>query len=205
MHLRRTIEVADPGETIDNRIILHDVPWKEFERLLAVRGDRGSPRMSYLEGELELMSPSRFHEGCKSLIGRLLEAYAEELDIELDAFGGWTLKKRRRARGVEPDECYLVRGHDAPVPHLAIEVVWTSGGLDKLDVYRGLGVRELWIWENDELQIHGLRKDGYVPIEKSAVLPEIDVKLLASFVRPGSQSCQVKALRRAVRARLKRR
>jgi hypothetical protein len=29
------------------------------------------------------------------------------------------------------------------VPDIAIEVVWTSGGIDKLEVYRGLDVPEV--------------------------------------------------------------
>lgn len=35
-------------------------------------------RVTYLEGQLEIMSPSRSHEMLKKLIARLLEAYAEE-------------------------------------------------------------------------------------------------------------------------------
>ncbi len=70
-----------PGQivdTADQRVVMHRVPWSHFEVMLALRGDASSPRMGYLEGELELMSPSRGHQNVKSLIGRLIEAYAEE-------------------------------------------------------------------------------------------------------------------------------
>ena len=54
-------------------------------------------------------------------------------------------------RGVEPDECYVFG--DAPDPErpdLAIEVVWTRGGIDKREIYRALGVRELWFWRRGQ-------------------------------------------------------
>ena len=34
-----------------------------------MRGDHSAPRFAYLEGEVEIMSPSQTHEGIKSMIG----------------------------------------------------------------------------------------------------------------------------------------
>ena len=45
-------------------------------------------------------------------------------------------------RGVEPDECYCL-GTLAEIPDIAIEIALTSGGIDKLEVYRGLQVPEV--------------------------------------------------------------
>jgi hypothetical protein len=106
--------------------------------------------IAYLEGELELMTPSIHHERMKSHLARLLAAYAEERGIELQAYGSWTVRSEPRARGVEADECYVigVPASEPARPDIAIEVVWTSGGVDKLEVYRGLGVPEVWVWQN---------------------------------------------------------
>jgi Uma2 family endonuclease len=143
-------------------VVLHDVSWREFERILAARGEAAGPRLTYLEGELELRSPSIQHEGIKSLIGRLIEAYADDLGLELNAYGSWTLKKASRARGIEPDECYVVGNRTNPrAPDLAIEVAWTSWSIDKLDVYRGLGVREVWVWEDGRIRVNVLRGGRY--------------------------------------------
>jgi Uma2 family endonuclease len=60
----------------DQRVILGDIDWWQFEAFLAIRGDRAGVRVTYLEGELEIMSPSRTHEMLKTMIARLLEAYA---------------------------------------------------------------------------------------------------------------------------------
>src|SRR4051794_11112137 len=96
---------AEPLDT-DQHVILRGMTWKDFEVLLAIRGDRAGVRMYYLEGEIELMSPTRSHEAIKKMIGRLLEAYADEEGLELNGFGSWTLRNAPRERGAEPDECY---------------------------------------------------------------------------------------------------
>lgn len=189
--------VPIPSE-VDQRVILSGVSWWQFEAMLAIRGDRPVPRMTYLEGELELMSPSRNHETLKKLFARLLEAYADVTGVALEGYGSMTMRNAPRERGVEPDECYAVGGTKEH-PDLAIEVIWTSGGLDKLEVYRGLGVREVWLWREEVLSIHVLRGHGYVASERSEVLPEIDLALLASFLKAESQTQAVRQYRAALR------
>ena len=179
---------------------LSGISWPQYEAMLAIRGDRPGPRMTYLNGELELMSPSRNHEALKKLFARLLEAYADVADIQLEGYGSMTLRNAPRGRGAEPDECYAVGGAKEH-PDLAIEVVWTSGGLDELEVYRGLGVREVWLWRDQVLSIHVLRCDGYVASERSEVLPEIDLGLLASFLKADTQTQAVRGYRAALRGR----
>src|SRR5437016_2447314 len=103
----------------DHRVTLHDVSWEQYEALLEMRGDRAGVRMAYLRGELELMSPSRSHEGIKKTLARLLEAYADERGLDLNGFGSMTLKSRPKERGVEPDECYELGGGPKEFPDLA--------------------------------------------------------------------------------------
>ena len=184
-----------PAGEPDQRVFLHDVSWSEFETLLAIRGDRAGVRMTYLNGELELMSPSLDHESIKKTIARLLEAYAEERGLELNGYGSWTIRHAPRARGLEPDECYVL-GTDRPErPDLAIEVIWTSGGIDKLEVYRGLSVREVWLWREGRIEPHGLRDDGYERLARSELFPELDLDHLAEFLELPSQTQAVRAFR----------
>ena len=79
-----------------------------------------------------------YNSGYYMTIARLLEAYAEEKDLPFNGFGSWTLKNPLRARALEPDECYSLSLGEPSRPDLAIEVIWTSGGIDKLEVYRKL-------------------------------------------------------------------
>lgn len=184
----------------DGIVVLHGVSWAQYETILGIRGDRSVPRVCYLAGELELMSPSRNHERIKAMFGRLLWVWAEERGVALNAYGSWTLKSEPDARGAEPDDCYVVGDRDAEVPDLAIEVVWTSGGLDKLAVYAPLGVREVWTWSEGRLAVHVLRAGRYVAATRSEVLPGIDLALLLRFVDRTDQTAAARAYRDALRA-----
>jgi Uma2 family endonuclease len=84
---------------VDPHVILRHASWEEYEAILAMRGESAVPRITYLEGVLELMSPSRNHEQDKTLVARLVEAYAEELGIDLVGMGSWTLKRKEVQRG----------------------------------------------------------------------------------------------------------
>lgn len=131
MHPRAELQ-EDDRPTEDHAVRLSGVTWADYERLLEIRGEAAVPRLTFLEGQLEIMSPSRDHERLKSMIGRLVEVYCLQHSLRFTCYGSWTLKDPRAERGAEPDECYVLGEDDAERPHLAIEVVWTSGGLDKL-------------------------------------------------------------------------
>lgn len=163
----------------DRHFLLGNVSWEAYEQMREGLGN--GLRLTYLEGVLELMRPSLAHEDLKKLIARLLEAWAEEHDVELNGYGNVTLKNRPKERALEPDECYCV-GRIQETPDIAIEVVVTSGYLDKLDVYRGLGVREVWAFKDGAITVLELRDGDYVMREGSGVLPGLDLVGLAGFV-----------------------
>ncbi len=186
--------------TADQRIVTYGVPWSHYEAQLALRGEGSVPRMAYLEGALELMSPSKEHERAKSYIGRLVEAYALHRGIDLSPYGAWTLKSAPKQSGVEPDECYIVGSDQSKqLPDLAIEVVWTSGGLDKLEIYRRLGIGEVWFWKDGRIEIHVLRQERYEPVDRSPLFPDLDVGLLCSFLDRPTALQAVRAFREALR------
>ena len=184
----------------DQRVFLRGVSWEGYESVLALRGESSAVRISYLEGTLELMSPSQDHELLKKMIARLVEIYADELGIPLEGYGSWTLKNPALERGAEPDECYSI-GVAIGLPDLAIEVIWTHGGLDKLEIYRQLGVREVWVWKADEIQSFALRGDRYERIPASELLPQIDLGLIQSLLNAPSQTVAIRELRAALRSR----
>lgn len=155
--------------------------------------------MSYLDGILELLRPSKDHERIKSYLGCLLEAYALERNVDLSPYGAWTLKNAPAAAGLEPDECYIVGpDQDKRVPDLAIEVVWTSGGIDKLEIYRRLGVAEVWTWKGERLEVHVLTGDRYERSETSRLFPDLDLALLVSLLDRPTALQAVRALRQAI-------
>jgi Uma2 family endonuclease len=185
----------------DQRVIMYGVAWSGFEAQLALRGDASGPRIAYLDGALELMSPSRDHERIKSYLGRLIEAYALERGIDLSPYGAWTLRSAPRTSGIEPDECYIIGADQrAERPDLAIEVDWTSGGLDELEIYRRLGVAEVWRWQNGEVSVHVLRDGAYELTDHSTKLLGIDLRLLASFLDYPTAMQALRAFRAALQS-----
>jgi len=194
--------LAPPDQSVnldpDQRVILQEIDWWQFETFLAIRGDRAGVRVTYLEGQLEIMSPSRSHEMLKTLIARLLEIYALEKGFIFEGYGSFTMRNAPKLRGIEPDECYAV-GAAKESPDLAVEVIWTHGGLDKLDVYRGLGVREVWIWKKEQLKAYELRGDAYVEISQSIVIPGLTPSFIQGFLDYETQTEAVRKLQNALR------
>ncbi|HSC07943.1 MAG TPA: Uma2 family endonuclease [Steroidobacteraceae bacterium] len=195
------IPFGDHGPTADQRLVTYNVPWEHFEVQLALRGDRPVPRMAYLQGVLELMTPSQDHERIKSYIGRLVEAFALERGIDLSPYGAWMLKQATRESAAEPDECYIV-GPDQSRdrPDLVIEVVWTSGGIDKLEIDRRLGIGEVWFWREGRIRVWLLREGQYEGSKRSALFPDLDLELLCSLLDRPTALQAVKALREHLRS-----
>lgn len=194
-------ELLDHDDTPreDQIVVLHDVSWADYERILKVRGEVSVPRLNYVAGELELMTPSLPHESITSRIGRLTEVWCLEKDIEFSAYRSWTVKKKKAKSGLEPDECYVFGRVKAPKrPDLAIEVVWTSGGVDKLEAYAKLGVKEVWFWRRGRISVHVLEGREYVDSASSRVLAGIDLVQLASFLDRETDSQAIREYRAAL-------
>ena len=96
----------------------------------------------------------------KKEIARLFELFCLERDIPLYGYGSMTCRREEKQRGLEADECYC-RDRDGEVPDVALEVIVTTPLLDKLEVYRGLGVREVWIYRNGRFDVHALHGQRY--------------------------------------------
>ena len=83
----------DALRTQDKIVVLRGLSWSDYQRMLELRGDVSVPRFAYLEGQLEIMTPSLPHESLKSRIGCLVEVWCLENDIEFSPCGSWTLEK----------------------------------------------------------------------------------------------------------------
>jgi Uma2 family endonuclease len=121
------------------------------------------------------------------------------MDVPLVAAGSWTQRRKSKKAGLEPDQCYALGVRRPKRPQLAVEVVWSSPGIDKLDIYARLGIPEVCFWERDRLEVHVLRRARYVRSQQSALLPELDLKLLARYVRRSDQLQAIRQYRAAVR------
>lgn len=178
----------------EQRVILYDVTWEQYVQLSDMFVDE-FPRMTYLEGTLEIiMTTSPEHERLKKIIARLIETYAVERLINLNGYGSATFRREAVRRGAEPDECYCL-GTLAEIPDIAIEIALTSGGIDKLEVYRGLQVPEVWFWVNNQFSVYHLREEGYELVSRSEFLPELDLSVLSQYVGSVNQTEAIIAYR----------
>lgn len=146
-----------PSRERDQRVLLPQVPWATY---VALRdGDEPGRAHDLSEGVgSEITSPSRTHEVNKKPIARLVELFCLERDIPLYGYGSTTFRNEEAERGLEPDECYC-RGANRALPDIAIELVVSAPGLEKLEVYRGLGVREVWLFGGEAFQVFTRRPD----------------------------------------------
>ena len=96
-----------------------------------------------------------------------------------------------------PRSC-VTRSNPQEIPDLAVEVIWTSIGIDKLDVYLGLGVPEVWLWRDGALRIYLLDGQAYRWSPRSRLLPELAPELIVRFMSYPSQTQAVRALRAAL-------
>jgi Uma2 family endonuclease len=121
--------------------------------------------------------------------------------LPFSAFGEWTQLDETEEAAVEPDECYTFSAPWRRDDHadLAVEVVWTRGAIKKLEIYRRLGVPEVWIWEDDAIRIFRLAEDGYQQAERSRFVPDIDLVLLCSFIDVEPMSDAMEQYRVALR------
>lgn len=192
--------MRQPAPDTDQRVFF-SFNWDEFRRFMELRGERRGHRITYLDGVLEILSPSHMHEGIESRIRRLLELWAGYEEIDLSAWGSTTLKKKRRKAGAEPDECYVFGRSEWPGrPDLAIEVNWTSGGIDKLEVYDRLEVPEVWFWEDDRLTIQVRKpRGGYAKRRKSALFPTLDIETFSAHAADPDQPRAVRTFLAALR------
>mgnify|MGYP000181251183 CR=1 FL=1 len=197
LKLETAVPICLEESADDQRFLLSGITWEQYETLRDLLEQPGL-RMTYLEGWLELFMPSEKHENIKTTLARLLEQYAIEKNIRLYGYGSSTYRKEAKQRGLEPDECYYL-DTKKEVPDIAIEVVVTSGLIDKLAVYQGLGVAEVWIWQDDQLEIHHLRQSGYEQLATSELLPNLDLALLTRCVAIADQHDAVIAFRDALR------
>lgn len=186
----------------DQVVMLRKISWEQYDAIDRARGDARQPLIAYLDGELELVTTSERHEWIKILLGRLVDVFAEERGLRLDGFGQATLRRRAKRAGAEPDNWYRTQ-KGKKRPDLVVEVALTSGGIDKLEVYRRFGVPEVWFWVNGKIWIYHLVDGAYEERTHSLALPDIDLgeveRVIAASDEDMDQIAVIRAYRRSLR------
>ena len=172
------------GTEPEERLIICGISWERYLALDKVLGaDRPSPRCYYLAGDLEITATSNEHERIKKWIGDFLADYFGKTGLEIMPRGQATMRQALEQAGAEPDESWCLGG-EKEFPDLVLEVALTSGGVNKLELYRRFKVPEVWFWHRGKLEVFALSESGgYEPALRSRLLPDLDLVLLERCVR----------------------
>ena len=182
------------------QFVLNNISWDTYEKLLEEIGPTHY-RLTYDEGDLEIMTLSFYHDNVGRWIGRLIFFVALELQLSICSGGSTTLKHSLRKKGLEPDECFWIK-HEAnmrgkkswnvltdPPPDLAVEVEISSSALNRLGIYAALKVPEIWRYDGDTFRVMILAPNGkYKEKGKSLAFPTLPIEDFSRFVgRLGSE------------------
>jgi Uma2 family endonuclease len=183
-----TVALDKPIPKTTDQLIVVRGDWAKFK--LIQQGCAESPgiRVSYFDGTIEIVMPSRPHEVFSGAFHLLLSLYLAHLDIECLATGSADQEVEGTA-AAQPDQSYCIDGIK-PIPDLSIEVVFSSGGINKLARYRAIGVPEVWFWEDGVLALYHLRPSGYEQIERSELpgLKDLDLNVFKRCLLIGETS-----------------
>jgi Uma2 family endonuclease len=178
-------------------VVLSNVRWETYERLLEDHLDSSSPRFTYDQGVLEIMSPSAEHEWYNQLVSDLVKLLARELRVDILSLGSTTFKLPWERQGFEPDSCFYVthirevRGKERidtaadPPPDIVVEVVVTHPSVSKFPLCAALGIPEIWTYDGSRLAMYGLRETEYVEVPASRTLRGLNAKQLGEFLELG--------------------
>ena len=190
---RGSMEVVFPSR----REVLSGIAWDDYETMLRIVGDRPI-RLTYRLGEMEIRMPSQEHELASQRLGQLVPILAEELEVDYLPLGTTTWRRPGAERGLEADQCYYIRNHDAvfgkklidlevdPPPDLAVEVDITTSVLDRLDIYASLGIAEIWRHDGKDVTFFFLDAGRYATRESSDCFPGLVAKDVAQLLSLGS-------------------
>ena len=167
--------------TEEKVVALYGISWEKFKAIEAQLEDNRDVRLSYLSGILEIKSPICEERGyIKSTHGLLLEAYMREKGIRFYALGGFTLEAPGYASGT-PDESYSI-GSKKEVPDIVIEIIITSGTINRRELYKPKKVPEIWFWKSNQLRVFHLNEGEYEEVSQSTFFPDLDLTLLLRYI-----------------------
>lgn len=177
--------VAPLIEGAEQRVLLYDVSWEMYERMLADLRLHPGTRLTYDEGELEIMVVSFKHEKVSSYLNQFVQIMAVEQKKDFVEGRSTTFKRKGSGKGFEPDGCYYFRNvglmrvkdeidlNKDPAPDLAIEVDITSPSLSRFPIFARLGVAEIWRYHKGQVEFFQLRAATCLRRKTSRFLPRV--------------------------------
>ena len=171
----QTLAKAD-NQTSNQYFVKQAVTWEQFKSLQSSFEAIAGIRLIYCEGMLEIMGIGLQHEMISTLLGSLLSFYFLLNRIQFISTGAYSQIVEAKTE-FQADLSYSFNGRKE-VTDLCVEVVVTSGNVQKLRKYLLRGIPEVWFWEDGKIAIYSLRDGGYLQVESSLCLPDLDIRHL---------------------------
>ncbi len=177
-----------------DRVVLQHISWQTYQSLTIDFEQEPTIRLTYDRGTLEIRMPLTPHETFKKILGRLIEAAIEELDLEIRSLGSLTCNREDLAKGLEPDQCYYIQNElqvrsvdridltKLPLPDLVVEIDITSSSLNRFSIYADLQVPEIWRYDGKSLVIYELVDGDYLVRDRSIALPILKTEDIVRFL-----------------------
>ena len=199
---RNAVEHLPEGATL----VIRDATWEDYERVLEDLSDRPRLRVTYDHGTLEIMTPLAEHEKAGRFIDDLVRAWGDARGITVEKLGSTTWKRRRLARGTEPDACYYVASaarvigktnidlESDPPPDVVVEIDITNESLSKFSLYAAFGVPEIWRYDGKTAHFYELVGDTYRAQVESRFLSGLTPGILIEALQESKTAGQTAAL-----------
>jgi Uma2 family endonuclease len=176
------IASEQPIEMKEDQLLRLQGGWEQFELIRRGCEQNHGLRLSYFEGSIELFIPGSQHARIAHGIGVFLTGFLAHQRVLFFGMGA-VAQRREHVASLQADQSYCLETLKA-VSDLAIEVISTGCGIDRLARYQAIGVLEVWFWEGGVLGLYRLRGEGYVGIDHSELegLRDLDLGVLARHV-----------------------
>ena len=206
-----TPQVADYKELIERltpeaTLSLYGMSWETYEDILEMVGEAPPLRISYNEGVIQIMAISHEHDFFAACLEQMMGLIRSVLRTRILAFGGPTMKRQTKLKGVEPDASFYVQSAAAlgnkfrldleidPPPDIIVEVDIHHQSQFKFSIYAALGVPELWRYDGTRLTIYQLQTGQYSEVSASPALPLLRGQTLTDLLQRCQTEGQYEAL-----------
>ena len=179
-------------------VVLSGVTWDDYLRFGDQPGNEAL-RLTFdaRTGRMEIgMTTGERHEHVAENLLALVNCYGRVRRLRIRPVGSTTWR-RIGVGGAEGDKSFYisrfdeVRGRDGMVPDLdggdvppdlLIEVDVASPGVNKLPIFEGIGIPEVWVWEDESIVVRRLGPDGYRVVDRSVELPGFPLEYAAELL-----------------------
>lgn len=190
---------ARVSTNVVERVILHNISWETYERILDEHEEVSNRHFAYDEGNLEIMVLGYEHEVIKTRLSELITEIARILEVDYENAASTTFRKKSKKKGFEGDATFYFRDAEEirrktkidlskdPPPELVIEIDITHGSLSKFPIFADIGIEEVWRFDDESIKFHRLQGKKYKEVLESICLKNVKSETVSELLFAASE------------------